>query len=114
METANSVDTQYEAIRLLGDIFGKKVRANEIIGYIDETISLVNERTKNIPDDAKPTVLIVGLSKDGSAYVWGENYGSARFSTSVAHLNNAYKNNQTVIMSKEQIIAFKPEQTYCC
>lgn len=109
-EAANTVDTQYAAIRLLGDIFGKQNRANEIIGYIDETISLVNERTKNIPDAGKPSVLIVGLNKDGSAYVWGEDYGSARFSTSVAHLNNAYKNNQTVIMSKEQIIAFKPDK----
>ncbi|MBP2145418.1 iron complex transport system substrate-binding protein [Methanofollis sp. W23] len=106
----NSIETQYEAIRLIGEIFDAQDRANAIVGYINTTITMVQERTANIPDDEKPSVLIVGLAKDGSAYVWGEDYGSARFSTEIAHLKNVYLGNQTQIMSKEQIIAFKPDK----
>lgn len=106
----NSIETQYEAIRLIGDIFGAQEQANDLIEYMDATISMVAERTAAIPDDEKPSVLIAGLVRDGTAYVWGEDYASARFSTEIAHLKNVYSGNQTQIMSKEQILAFKPDK----
>lgn len=106
----NTVETQYQGIRLLGEIFDVQDRAEEIVGTIDDTLSMIEERTETIPDDEKPSVLIVGLGTDGSAYVWGENYGSAKFSTDIAHLKNVYEGQETVMMSKEQVIAYTPDK----
>jgi iron complex transport system substrate-binding protein len=106
----SSIQTEYDGIQLLGKIFNKDQRADDIVKYINNTTTMVYERTKNIPDSKKPSVLIVGLGNDGSGYVWGSDYGSAQFSTSIAHLKNVYNGNDTVMMSKEQIIALNPDK----
>jgi iron complex transport system substrate-binding protein len=94
----------------MGKVFKKDQRAEDIVNYINNTTSMVYERTKNIPGDKKPTVLIVGLGKDGSGYVWGTDYGSATFSSSIANIKNVYNGSKTEMLSKEQIIALNPDK----
>lgn len=106
----SSIQTEFNCIRLIGKIFDKEQRAEEIVNYINNTTSMVYERTKNIDENNKPDVLIVGIGKDGSGYVWGTDYGSALYSTEIAHLKNVYNGSETVMMSKEQIIAMNPDK----
>lgn len=106
----SSLQTEFNCIQLIGKIFHKEQRAAEIVNYITNTTNMVYERTKNIPEINKPSVLIVGIGTDGSGYVWGTDYGSALYSTDIAHLKNVYNGSDTVMMSKEQIIALNPDK----
>ncbi|WP_440954515.1 ABC transporter substrate-binding protein [Methanosarcina sp. Mfa9] len=105
---SSSIETQFEGIKLIGEIFNKQNEAQELVDYIKQSTDMVYERTKNIPESEKESTMIVGLSKDGSGYVWGVDYGSAVFSTEVVHIKNVYEEQNTQILSKEQIISLNP------
>ena len=51
-----------EEIRIIGQVFGKEDEAAELADYLESEVEFVEERTRDIPDDEKPSVLIFGLS----------------------------------------------------
>lgn len=56
----------YETVRMIGDLLGKEARANELINGVKEIITDLNDRTKDIPEEDKPSVYIGGKSWAGS------------------------------------------------
>ena len=51
----------FDSIELAGKILGKEGRASEVVKFIKDCQTDLNERTKNISDDKKPTVYVGGI-----------------------------------------------------
>lgn len=108
-------DYYYEGIQLLGDVFDKKERAEEVVSYMKEQVSMIQERTKEIPEEEKPSVMYIGLrNDDGVGVVWGENFGDAKFAAEYANIKNVYQESARTNMSAEQIITLDPEVIILC
>ena len=54
------------SMTLLGTIFGNTEKAEKIIAYVDEQQKEISEKTKDIPEDEKPSVYICGLGNWGT------------------------------------------------
>ena len=55
-------DNAYETIRLMGEVYGKEDRAEELTNYLDSVKADLETRTADIPDADKPTVYVGGVS----------------------------------------------------
>lgn len=55
----------YETFRILGEVYGREERANELIAYMDSVKADLNSRTGDIPEGDKPTVYVGGVSFKG-------------------------------------------------
>jgi len=109
------LEHQYEGISLLGEVFGKQERAEEVIAYMKAQVAMVQERTAGIEDADKPSVMYIGLrNDDGVGVVWGENFGDAKFSTEYANIQNVYEESARTTMSAEQIITLDPDVMILC
>ncbi len=109
------LEHQYEGLAVLGEVFDKQERAEEIVAYMKEQVALVQERTASIADADKPSVMYIGLRNDnGVGVVWGENFGDAKFSTEYANIKNVYEESARTQMSAEQIITLDPEVIILC
>ena len=58
-------DNAYETIRLMGEVYGKEDRAEELTNYLDSVKADLETRTADIPDADKPTVYVGGVSFKG-------------------------------------------------
>lgn len=56
----------YESLRLLGTVFGKEDRAEEIISFVENERAEISRRTADIPEEEKPGVYICGLGSWGT------------------------------------------------
>jgi len=56
----------YDSYRLMGKILGKEARAEQLIDYINATLTDLDSRTKDIPESQQKTVYIGGLSYGGA------------------------------------------------
>lgn len=109
------LEYQYEGISLVGEIFNRQERAEEIVAYMKEQVALIRERTEGIEGSERPSVMYIGLrNDDGVGVVWGENFGDAKFSTEYANVRNVYTEHARTSMSAEQIITLDPEVMILC
>lgn len=65
-------------MRVLGEIFGQKDKALKPFEYLDKTQKLVHERTANLKEDQKVSMLYMGLNPNirkngGVASAYGVN-----------------------------------------
>lgn len=104
-----SLTATSDAITLLGEIFNKQDRAAEIVSYLADQEQMISDRTASIPDNNKPKTLYIGLKNESTGAVWGGEYGDAKFSSSIAHIKNAFPKDERVTMSAEQIITLNPD-----
>ena len=58
-------DAAYETICLLGELYGAQSRAEELTAYLKGIQKDLDDRTKAIPDEEKPTVYVAGVSFRG-------------------------------------------------
>ncbi|MGM0653467.1 MAG: ABC transporter substrate-binding protein [Bacillota bacterium] len=56
----------FESIKILGQVIDREARAEELISGIKAIIEDLDSRTKNIPEDEKPTVYVGGKAWAGS------------------------------------------------
>lgn len=102
-----------EALRILGDVCGVSDRAEEVIAFIHSCLEDLERRTKDIPDDAKPTVLGAGATFKGGHSIDGIYTNYPVFE--VLSANDAAMdvtgeaNSSGVMVDKEQILAWDPE-----
>jgi iron complex transport system substrate-binding protein len=64
--TKEQLERYYKSLRLMGKILGEEERAEELIKIMNSYIADLNQRTKDIPDDKKPTVYIAGRAYYGA------------------------------------------------
>lgn len=60
-------DAFKSSMKLLGKVFGKEEMADALVAFIEKETNEITERTKNIPDEDKPSVYICGLGNWGTA-----------------------------------------------
>lgn len=104
-----------EEIKILGQVFDKQTEAEELSGFLEKQVNLIKERTKDVPEDQKTTVLLLGLSpetrKSGAAAdAWGTDSVESFFVEEIANAKNAYNEpGQIVKLNAEQILALDPD-----
>ena len=55
----------YDTIRIMGQLYGMEIRANQLTDYLNGIRQDLDSRTKNIPDEEKPSVYVGGVSFKG-------------------------------------------------
>ena len=103
-------DNAYETIRLMGEVYGKEDRAEELTNYLDSVKADLETRTVDIPDADKPTVYVGGVSFKGHHGFEGTeaNYGPFV----LIHANNlADTTGQSGAfdIDTEQVLAWDPD-----
>ena len=70
-------DAAYETIRILGELLGLQERAEALTGYLKGVEEDLDVRTRDIPEDERPTVYVAGVSFKGAHGFEGTeaNYG---------------------------------------
>ncbi|MGP1588184.1 MAG: ABC transporter substrate-binding protein [Treponemataceae bacterium] len=107
--------THYEGIKVLGQVFNKSERAEQIIKLMKDQVELVEKRTLDIKDEDKPSVMYIGLLKDKEVgVVWGKDMGDAKFAREHAGIKNVYDEHKRTKMSAEQLIALNPDVIILC
>jgi len=103
-----------DVIKILGEVFDHQEQAEELAADLEDSIQLVIERTKDIPDDQKPNVLMLGLNPDvraegGVGQVFGVKNIHVHFITDIVHAKYAYTGDATATLNPEQILALDPD-----
>ncbi|WP_319579718.1 iron ABC transporter substrate-binding protein [uncultured Methanospirillum sp.] len=66
LRTAEEQEQMFSTLRLMGDVTGKKDRAEELISYIEATIADLQSRTKGISESEQKTAYVGGVSYAGA------------------------------------------------
>ena len=109
------IATMQEEMRVLGEIFGQKDKALKLFEYLDKTQKLVQERTANLKDDEKVSMLYMGLNPNirkngGVASAYGVNTPESFIIEKIAGAKNAFRGDgSNVILSTEQLYAIDPD-----
>jgi iron complex transport system substrate-binding protein len=109
-----------DEIRIIGQVFGKEEEAVELADYLEEEVEFVRERTRDIPDEEKPTVLMFGLSpqsrgKGGAGDVVGLDSIESYFIEDVVNARSAYQEHSYMkLMSSEHVLALDPDVIVLC
>lgn len=100
----------YDGIKLLGEVFNKTERAEEIISLMNEQVEFIQNRVSDIKEEDKPRVLYISLLKGKEVgSVWGKDTGDAKFVREHAGIKNAYSDQKKTKMSAEQLIRLNPD-----
>jgi iron complex transport system substrate-binding protein len=113
------ISTISDEIRIIGAVFGKEKRAGELADYLESRTQLVFDRTKDIPDAQRPTVLIFGASptarkSGGAGGVKGTDTVESFFIEELVHAKNAYRDAGSPTISSEQLLAINPDVIVLC
>ena len=109
------IATMQEEMRVLGEIFGQKDKGLKLFEYLDKTQKLVQERTANLKDDQKVSMLYMGLNPNirkngGVASAYGVNTPESFIIENIAGAKNAFRGDgSNVILSTEQLYAIDPD-----
>ena len=99
-----------ENIRFLGEVCGVSERAEELIAYIDQCVQDVKNRTKDIPDDKKPTVLAAGATFSGAHSIDGIYANYIVFDLLAAKdVTKGFSESGGVLVDKEKILDWNPD-----
>ena len=109
------IATMQEEMRVLGEIFGQKDKALKLFEYLDKTQKLVQERTANLKEEQKVSMLYMGLNPNirkngGVASAYGVNTPESFIIENIAGAKNAFRGDgSNVILSTEQLYAIDPD-----
>ena len=103
-------ENAYETIRILGELYGTEDRAAELRDYLKGIQQDLEDRTKDIPDDRKPTVYVGGVSFKGHHGFEGTEAGYGPFA--LIHANNLADTtgqNGAFNIDLEQVLSWDPD-----
>ncbi len=108
------LENLYKEISILGEIFGKEEKANQVVSFLREQIAFIEDRTNSVPAKDQPSVLFFGLSstdikKGGVGNVKGKDTPEDFFLHEIIHASNAYSNSGSPTVSAEQVLALDPD-----
>lgn len=103
-------DMAYETFRIMGEVFDKKDRADELIAYMDEVKADLTARTDNIAEEDKPSVYVGGVSFKGAHGFEGTEAGYGPFAIIQAK-NLADETGQAGAfdIDPEQVLSWNPD-----
>ena len=99
----------FGSLRLMGEVIGKKDRADELVSYIEETIADLESRTKDIPESEQKTAYVGGVSYAGAHGIISTEPAYPPFLWT--HVKNAAgkMGTQHADVAKEAIVDWDPE-----
>lgn len=103
-------DNAYETIRIMGELYGKEDRAQELTAYLKGIQKDLDDRTADIPEEDKPSVYVAGVSFKGAHGFEGTEAYYGPFE--LIHANNlANTTDQTGAfdIDLEQVLTWDPE-----
>ncbi len=108
------ISTIYEEIRLLGEVFDRQEKAEEIVDHLDSQRQLIEERTEDAEEEDKPRVLYFGAprwagDKGGVGYAFGTDTIESVFLENLINAKNAYDGTGMDMISTEHLLALDPE-----
>ncbi len=100
----------YETIRILGELFGLQTRAAELTDYLNGIKKDLSDRTKDIPEEDKPSVYVGGVSFKGHHGFEGTEAGYGPFAL-IGAKNLADTTGQTGAFNidLEQVLSWDPD-----
>lgn len=100
----------YETFRIMGEVYDKEDRAEELITYLEDVKKDLDSRTKEIPEEEKGTVYVGGVSFKGAHGFEGTEANYAPFSAIYAkNLANETDQKGAFNIDLEQVLAWNPE-----
>ncbi len=110
-----------DEIRIIGEVFSKEVQAEELRQYLEGQVTMIRERTRDVPETSKPTVLILGLSptartQGGAGQVFGTGTMESFFIEDLVNARNSFNESGANFktLSAEQILANNPDRIVLC
>lgn len=103
-------DKAYETLRIMGELYGKEERAEELTTYLHNIEADLTQRTAGVADEDKPTAYVCGVSFKGAHGFEGTEAGYGPFALIDAN-NLADTTGQTGAfdIDPEQVLAWDPE-----
>jgi iron complex transport system substrate-binding protein len=100
------IKTAWEHIRLVGEVYNKQQEAEKLIKSLDNRLSLIKERTKDINKEEKANAVIYATEN----YVMGRKSIQSYFLTEILNANNLVADTSDFIkISEEQLLKYNPE-----
>ncbi|QSZ68182.1 iron ABC transporter substrate-binding protein [Methanofollis aquaemaris] len=108
------LENLYREIAILGEIFDREEEAGQIVDLLTEKVALIDERTRDVPDADRPSVLFFGLSssdrkKGGVGNVRGIDTPDSYFLEEIVHAKNAFRDPGRHTLSVEQVLTLDPD-----
>lgn len=119
-EQHKDISTISDEIRIIGSVFGKETRADELARYLESKVDLIKERTTEAAVEQKPRVLILGLSpsarkQGGAGQVFGLDTIESYFIEDLVHAENSFKDpGYFKILNAEQLLSLDPDSIVLC
>jgi iron complex transport system substrate-binding protein len=100
----------YDTIRILGQLYNLEDRANELTYYLEGIQKDLDDRTKDIPEESKPTVYVGGVSFKGHHGFEGTEAGYGPFQLIHAkNLADTTGQNGAFNIDLEQVLSWDPD-----
>ena len=100
----------FDTIRILGQLYGKETRANELTGYLNGIEKDLTDRTKDIPEEDKPSVYVGGVSFKGHHGFEGTEAGYGPFALIGAkNLADTTGQSGAFNIDLEQVLSWDPD-----
>lgn len=107
----------FQTLKIMGKILQKEDRAKKLIAYIEENINDLQRRTKDIPDESKPSVYVGGLSFSGPHGIGSTRANFTPFVLTnsknvVSQLGEKALTNKPIMIDVEELIKWDPDYIF--
>ena len=100
-----SIETAWEHIAITGEVFGMQQEAADLIARLNDGLSLITERTADIPESERTNVAYFSTIN----YVMGERSIQDYLLTEIVGANNVAGAGTFITISEEQMLALDPD-----
>ncbi|SHF61113.1 iron complex transport system substrate-binding protein [Caldanaerobius fijiensis DSM 17918] len=100
----------YKSLEVIGKIMGKEDRTRKLVEYIKNIQKDLDDRTKDIPDDKKPTVYIGALGFKGAHGIESTQSNYPPFvAVHAKNVADTLRQKGSVMIEKEKLLAWNPD-----
>jgi iron complex transport system substrate-binding protein len=113
--SGNNINAILREIEILGEVFDRQKEAKQLSDYLNDITQFVQNRTKDIPEDKRVSVLLIGPSSKArsggmAGGIWGESSIENHFIENIVHAKNAMKiKTPEALISAERILSANPD-----
>ncbi len=111
----SDLGTMRDEMRVIGQLFGKEQKVMVLADYLESTEKMIRERTRDIPDDEKSSVLYIGLSPNarrsgGAGTVSGTDTPESYIIENICNGRNVFRDTGSgKLLNAEQVMALDPD-----